>query len=88
MVRLDWVSTEDGGHILTAGIGSKIFLYTQVNNAIIIIQVYQMIKSSPFALFLSDNNFGLFGRSFKLLLYTKFIRNWPNLLLPTNKINF
>ncbi|PAV73995.1 hypothetical protein WR25_00482 [Diploscapter pachys] len=30
MVRLDWVSTEDGGHILTAGIGSKIFLYTQM----------------------------------------------------------
>lgn len=27
LVHLDWVSREDGYHILTAGIGSKIYMY-------------------------------------------------------------
>ncbi|KAK6030111.1 hypothetical protein OSTOST_03762, partial [Ostertagia ostertagi] len=31
VVRLDWVSTEDGSHILTAGVGAKIYMYTQVS---------------------------------------------------------
>ncbi|WKY17140.1 hypothetical protein Q1695_001621 [Nippostrongylus brasiliensis] len=31
MVRLDWVSTEDGSHILTVGVGSQIFMYNQVS---------------------------------------------------------
>ncbi|CAI5454852.1 unnamed protein product [Caenorhabditis angaria] len=31
MVRLDWVSTEDGSHMLTVGLGSKIYIYTQVS---------------------------------------------------------
>ncbi|KAK5967217.1 hypothetical protein GCK32_000230 [Trichostrongylus colubriformis] len=30
-IRLDWVSTEDGFHILTAGIGFKIYMYTQIS---------------------------------------------------------
>ncbi|KIH47070.1 hypothetical protein ANCDUO_22873, partial [Ancylostoma duodenale] len=29
MVRLDWVSTEDGSHILTAGVAANIYMYTQ-----------------------------------------------------------
>ncbi|CAJ0582912.1 unnamed protein product, partial [Mesorhabditis spiculigera] len=31
MIRIDWVSTEDGGHILTVAVASKIYLYTQVS---------------------------------------------------------
>uniref|UniRef100_A0A0K0DNK0 Rav1p_C domain-containing protein n=1 Tax=Angiostrongylus cantonensis TaxID=6313 RepID=A0A0K0DNK0_ANGCA len=31
MVRLDWVSTEDGSHILTAGVATNIYMYTQVS---------------------------------------------------------
>ncbi|ETN78849.1 hypothetical protein NECAME_10074, partial [Necator americanus] len=31
MVRLDWVSTEDGSHILTAGIAAYIYMYTRVS---------------------------------------------------------
>ncbi|EPB75130.1 hypothetical protein ANCCEY_05799 [Ancylostoma ceylanicum] len=31
MVRLDWVSTEDGSHILTAGVAANIYMYTQVS---------------------------------------------------------
>ncbi|VDK58394.1 unnamed protein product, partial [Cylicostephanus goldi] len=31
MVRLDWVSTEDGSHILTAGIAATIYMYTQMS---------------------------------------------------------
>lgn len=34
LVQLDWVSTEDGSHILTVGVGSKILLYSQVSNDI------------------------------------------------------
>lgn len=35
LVQLDWVSTEDGSHILTVGVGSKIMMYGQVANEII-----------------------------------------------------
>ncbi|XP_059145859.1 dmX-like protein 2 isoform X3 [Physella acuta] len=31
LVQLDWVSTEDGSHLLTVGVGSKIFIYGQVS---------------------------------------------------------
>lgn len=31
LVRLDWVSTEDGSHILTVGIGHTIYLFSQVS---------------------------------------------------------
>lgn len=30
MVRLDWVSSEDGAYILTVGVGPKIFLFAPV----------------------------------------------------------
>jgi len=30
LIQLDWVSTEDGGHILTVGVGSQILLYAAV----------------------------------------------------------
>ena len=49
MVRLDWVSTEDSGHILTTGIGSRIFLDTQVDNASIIIT--KIIDDKVFSFF-------------------------------------
>lgn len=32
LVQLDWVSKEDGSHILTVGVGSKILLYTPVSS--------------------------------------------------------
>ncbi|XP_033750320.1 dmX-like protein 2 [Pecten maximus] len=35
LVQLDWVSTEDGGHILTVGVGSRILMYSQVSNDIV-----------------------------------------------------
>ncbi|CAC5419373.1 DMXL [Mytilus coruscus] len=35
LVQLDWVSTEDGSHILTVGVGSKILMYGQVSNDIV-----------------------------------------------------
>ena len=35
LVQLDWVSTEDGSHILTVAVGSKIMMYAQVANEII-----------------------------------------------------
>ncbi|XP_052281684.1 dmX-like protein 2 isoform X4 [Dreissena polymorpha] len=35
LVQLDWVSTEDGSHILTVGVGSKIMMYAQVSKDII-----------------------------------------------------
>ena len=35
MIRIDWVSTEDGGHILTVGLASNIYLYTQVSQVCI-----------------------------------------------------
>lgn len=35
LVQLDWVSTEDGSHILTVGVGSKILMYAQVSNDIV-----------------------------------------------------
>lgn len=31
VVRLDWVSTEDGSHVLTVGIGAKILLFAPVS---------------------------------------------------------
>ncbi|ESO86706.1 hypothetical protein LOTGIDRAFT_235301 [Lottia gigantea] len=34
LVQLDWVSTEDGSHILTVGVGPKILTYSQVSNEI------------------------------------------------------
>lgn len=34
LVQLDWVSTEDGSHILTVGVGSKILMYAQVSDEI------------------------------------------------------
>lgn len=34
LVQLDWVSTEDGSHILTVGVGSKILMYAQVSEEI------------------------------------------------------
>ncbi|XP_064608806.1 dmX-like protein 2 isoform X2 [Liolophura sinensis] len=34
LVQLDWVSTEDGSHVLTVGVGSKIIMYSQVSNEI------------------------------------------------------
>lgn len=30
-IRIDWVSTEDGSHLLTVGVGSFIYLFTQVS---------------------------------------------------------
>lgn len=35
LVQLDWVSTEDGSHILTVGVGSKILMYAQVSSEIV-----------------------------------------------------
>nr|XP_022328939.1 dmX-like protein 2 isoform X8 [Crassostrea virginica] len=35
LVQLDWVSTEDGSHILTIGVGQKILMYAQVSNDVI-----------------------------------------------------
>lgn len=35
LVQLDWVSTEDGSHILTIGVGQKILMYAQVSDDII-----------------------------------------------------
>ena len=35
MVQLDWVSTEDGSHILTIGVGSKIMMYAQVSDEVV-----------------------------------------------------
>ncbi|VDM49328.1 unnamed protein product [Toxocara canis] len=34
LVRIDWVSTEDGSHILTVGVGSSVYMYTQVSQGI------------------------------------------------------
>ncbi|XP_067839111.1 dmX-like protein 1 isoform X6 [Heptranchias perlo] len=53
LVHLDWVSKEDGSHILTMGIGSKLVMYGQVSG---IIQ-NQTKKEAPavFALSLWDN---------------------------------
>ena len=34
LVQLDWVSTEDGSHILTVGVGPKILLYAAVSSDI------------------------------------------------------
>ncbi|CAL1529694.1 unnamed protein product [Lymnaea stagnalis] len=34
LVQLDWVSTEDGSHLLTVGVGSKVLIYGQVSNEI------------------------------------------------------
>ncbi|PVD19781.1 hypothetical protein C0Q70_20272 [Pomacea canaliculata] len=34
LVQLDWVATEDGSHILTVGVGTKIFTYTQVSDEV------------------------------------------------------
>ncbi|GMR60970.1 hypothetical protein PMAYCL1PPCAC_31165, partial [Pristionchus mayeri] len=31
VVRIDWVSTEDGSHILTVGVAANIYLYTQIS---------------------------------------------------------
>ena len=33
-VRLDWISAEDGSHILTVGVGPKIFIYAAVSEDI------------------------------------------------------
>ena len=30
IVRLDWVSTEDGTHMLTVGMGTKVYIYAQI----------------------------------------------------------
>ena len=30
LVQLDWVATEDGSHLLTVGVGSKVLIYGQV----------------------------------------------------------
>ncbi|KAL3867333.1 hypothetical protein ACJMK2_044544 [Sinanodonta woodiana] len=35
LVQLDWVSTEDGSHVLTVGVGPKIMMYGQVSNEIV-----------------------------------------------------
>ena len=32
LVQLDWAPTEDGGHVLTVAVGSKIFFFCPVNN--------------------------------------------------------
>ncbi|CAM1299293.1 DMXL1 (predicted), partial [Pycnogonum litorale] len=34
LVQLDWVSTEDGSHILTIGVGAKIMMFTPVSSDI------------------------------------------------------
>ncbi|XP_022241502.1 dmX-like protein 2 isoform X2 [Limulus polyphemus] len=34
LVQLDWVSTEDGSHLLTVGVGSKILVFTPVSTEI------------------------------------------------------
>ncbi|GMT36366.1 hypothetical protein PFISCL1PPCAC_27663 [Pristionchus fissidentatus] len=31
VVRIDWVSTEDGAHVLTVGVAANIYLYTQIS---------------------------------------------------------
>ncbi|MFH4976062.1 hypothetical protein AB6A40_002771 [Gnathostoma spinigerum] len=31
LVRIDWVSTENGSHILTIGVGADVYLYTQIS---------------------------------------------------------
>ena len=31
LVQLDWVATEDGSHLLTVGVGSKVLIYGQVS---------------------------------------------------------
>uniref|UniRef100_A0A158R4B7 WD_REPEATS_REGION domain-containing protein n=1 Tax=Syphacia muris TaxID=451379 RepID=A0A158R4B7_9BILA len=33
-IRIDWVSTEDGSHLLTVALGSSIYLFTQVSQGI------------------------------------------------------
>lgn len=30
IVRLDWISTEDGTHMLTVGMGTKVYIYAQI----------------------------------------------------------
>ncbi|XP_060693598.1 dmX-like protein 1 isoform X5 [Hemiscyllium ocellatum] len=53
LVHLDWVSKEDGSHILTIGIGSKLLMYGQVSGMI----QNQAKKEAPavFSLSLWDN---------------------------------
>ena len=34
LVQLDWVSTEDGAHVLTVAVGPKIMLYAAVSSEI------------------------------------------------------
>uniref|UniRef100_A0A914ZRW3 RAVE complex protein Rav1 C-terminal domain-containing protein n=1 Tax=Parascaris univalens TaxID=6257 RepID=A0A914ZRW3_PARUN len=34
LVRIDWVSTEDGSHILTVGVGSSVYMFTQVSQGV------------------------------------------------------
>ena len=34
LVQLDWAPTEDGGHVMTVAVGSKILFYSPVSNEI------------------------------------------------------
>lgn len=40
MVRLDWVSTEDGTHMLTVGMGTKVYIYAQVFQFILKLHIF------------------------------------------------
>lgn len=39
LVQLDWVSTEDGSHILTVGVGTKILAYCQVSSEVCLLYI-------------------------------------------------
>ena len=41
-MQLDWVTTEDGSHILTVGVGPNIMLYTAVSSEIASASVKEM----------------------------------------------
>ena len=46
-VRLDWVSAEDGSHILTIGIGHNIYLFSQVSRDIAQQNIVMMKENEP-----------------------------------------
>uniref|UniRef100_A0AC34PUG3 RAVE complex protein Rav1 C-terminal domain-containing protein n=1 Tax=Panagrolaimus sp. JU765 TaxID=591449 RepID=A0AC34PUG3_9BILA len=46
-VRLDWVSAEDGSHILTVGIGHTIYLFAQVSRDIAQQNIVMMKENEP-----------------------------------------
>ncbi|XP_037074654.1 dmX-like protein 2, partial [Pollicipes pollicipes] len=42
LVRIDWVSSEDGSHMLTLGVGSKILMFTRVSSDITVANMKAM----------------------------------------------